>query len=113
MNYFGFEFRTLINSHGIKGEVSLTQIIPFYPTWINVSLTPINDLKTRLRYATKIKSYSIHELPPDPIKISSTTAELCNTTKQIYNPNNIDMMTIPPAGKHIKLFLLVKFIYLI
>lgn len=75
---------------------------PFDPTWINVSLTPINDLGTRLRYATKIKSYNIHELPPDPIKASNNFAKVCETTKKMYNPSNINIMDIPPAGKQDK-----------
>ncbi|XP_076765114.1 uncharacterized protein LOC143432228 [Xylocopa sonorina] len=90
--------KSLINSHGIKGEVSLTQVTPFHPTWVNISLTPINDLETRLRYATKIKSYRIHELPPDPAEISNDTVKVCRTTKEIFNPNNINVTTVPPAG---------------
>ncbi|XP_012172349.1 uncharacterized protein LOC100643910 isoform X1 [Bombus terrestris] len=90
--------KTLINSHGIKGDVSLSQVTPFDPTWVNVSLTPINDLGTRLRYATKIKSYNIHELPPDPIKASNNFAKVCETTKKMYNPSNINIMDVPPAG---------------
>lgn len=88
--------KSLINSHGIKGEVTLTQITPFEPTWVNISLIPINDLETRLRYATKIQSYKIHELPP---KITDTQiAEVCKTTKNMYNPSNINITTVPPAG---------------
>lgn len=98
--------RTLVNSHGIKGEISLTQVTPFDPTWVNVSLTPVNNLETRLRYATKIKSYTIHELPPNPTKLSNATAEICNTTKEIYNPNNINVATTPPAGKLKRLIVL-------
>ncbi|XP_017889745.1 uncharacterized protein LOC108630767 [Ceratina calcarata] len=90
--------KTFVNSHGIKGEVSLTQATPFDPTWVNVSLTPINDLETRLRYATKIQSYSIHELPPDPIQISNNDAAVCETVKGIYNPNNVNITTAPPPG---------------
>ncbi|CAK9808868.1 Superoxide dismutase [Cu-Zn] B [Anthophora quadrimaculata] len=90
--------KTLINSHGIKGEVSLMQVTPFDPTWVNISLTPIHDLETRLRYATKIKSYRIHELPPDPTKVLNETTEICKTTKEMYNPTNINIMSVPPAG---------------
>lgn len=75
----------------------MTQITPFEPTWVNISLIPINDLETRLRYATKIQSYKIHELPP---KITDTQiAEVCKTTKNMYNPSNINITTVPPAGK--------------
>lgn len=64
-----------------------------------MSLTPINDLETRLRYSTKIKSYNIHELPLESIQSLNKTVEICATTKQMYNPNNIDILTVPPAGK--------------
>ncbi|KZC13221.1 hypothetical protein WN55_05919, partial [Dufourea novaeangliae] len=90
--------KTLINSHGIKGEVALTQVTPFNPTWISISLTPVNDLETRLRYATKVESYKIHELPPETTKTQSNTAERCKTTGNVYNPSNIDETTVPPAG---------------
>ncbi|XP_034178940.2 uncharacterized protein Rsod isoform X1 [Osmia lignaria lignaria] len=89
--------KTLINSNGIKGEISLNQVTPFDPTWVNISLVPV-DLETRLRYATKIKSYRIHELPPEPANSLSKTAEICQTTKKTYNPNNIDETTAPPPG---------------
>ncbi|XP_076297419.1 DNA-directed RNA polymerase II subunit RPB2 isoform X3 [Lasioglossum baleicum] len=90
--------KTLINSHGIKGEVTLTQVTPFEPTWVNISLTPVNDLETRLRYATKIKSYQIHELPAEATKAGSDSADVCNTTGKVYNPSHIDETTVPPAG---------------
>lgn len=90
--------KTLINSHGVKGEVTMTQETPFDPTWVNVSLAPINDLETRLRYATKVASYKIHELPPESEKSVGKTVEPCQTTNKIYNPLNIDEKTVPPAG---------------
>ncbi|XP_076244983.1 uncharacterized protein Rsod [Calliopsis andreniformis] len=90
--------KTLISSNGIKGEITLTQVIPFNPTWVNVSMTPINDLETRLRYSTKIKSYNIHELPIEPNQPLNKAAEICATTKNMYNPSNIDVLTAPPAG---------------
>ncbi|XP_043258035.1 uncharacterized protein LOC122400578 [Colletes gigas] len=90
--------KTLISSHGIKGEVVLTQVTPFEPTWVNISLTPVNDLETRLRYATKIHSYKIHALPPKVTETLSNTDELCETTKDVYNPSNINVTIVPPAG---------------
>ncbi|XP_053977399.1 uncharacterized protein LOC128875655 isoform X1 [Hylaeus volcanicus] len=90
--------KTLINSQGIKGEVTLTQVTPFEPTWINISLTPVNNLETRLRYATKIQSYKIHELPPQTTVSLSNPDEVCKTTKNMYNPSNIDVINVPPAG---------------
>ena len=90
--------KSVINSHGIKGEITLTQVIPFDPTWVNISLVPVNNLETRLRYSTKIKSYRIHELPSEPIQILSKIDDICKTTRGIYNPSNIDIITTPPAG---------------
>ncbi|KAK2588649.1 hypothetical protein KPH14_006415 [Odynerus spinipes] len=89
--------RTLINSRGLKGEVTLSQETPFNPTWVNISLTPVN-LEARLRYATKVANYRIHELPPEPAKFLKDVGESCLTTKNMYNPSKIDEKTIPPAG---------------
>ncbi|XP_025262110.1 uncharacterized protein LOC105249019 [Camponotus floridanus] len=90
--------KAVINSHGIKGEVTAIQETPFDPTWINISLTTINDLETRLRYATKLASYRIHELPPEPAKSVGITIDTCLTTKNLFNPLNIVEKTTPPAG---------------
>lgn len=92
--------RAVINSHGIKGKITAIQETPFDPTWVNVSLTTINDLETRLRYATKVASYRIHELPPEPAKSVEITVDPCLTTKKLYNPLNIDEKTTPPAGNN-------------
>lgn len=89
-------FRAVINSHGIRGQITAIQETPFNPTWINISLTTINDLETRLRYATKVSSYRIHELPPEPAK-SGIIVNPCLTTKKLFNPLNIIEKT-PPAG---------------
>lgn len=91
-------FRAVINSRGIKGEVTAIQETPFDPTWINISLTTINDLETRLRYATKLASYRIHELPPEPAKSVGVTVDPCLTTKNLFNPLNIVEKSTPPAG---------------
>ncbi|XP_024941705.1 uncharacterized protein LOC107268693 isoform X2 [Cephus cinctus] len=90
--------KTLINSHGIKGEVTLTQDMPFNPTWVNVSLVPVNNLETRLRYNTKIASYRIHELPQEPTRSRAQTGEPCLSTKNMYNPLKIDEKQAPPPG---------------
>lgn len=92
--------RAVINSHGIKGKITAIQETPFDPTWVNVSLTTINDLETRLRYATKVVSYRIHELPPEPARSVRITIDPCLTTKKLYNPLNIDEKTTPPAGNN-------------
>lgn len=91
-------FRSLINSRGIKGEVTFTQETRFHPTWVNVSLTPINDLETRLRYETKTAAYKIHELPYQPLVFNDGVKSDCKSTKSMYNPSKIDEKNIPPAG---------------
>ncbi|XP_050455769.1 uncharacterized protein LOC126853760 [Cataglyphis hispanica] len=90
--------KAVINSRGIRGEVTAIQETPFDPTWINISLTTINDLETRLRYATKLAFYRIHELPPEPAKTVGITIDSCLTTKKLFNPLNIIEKTTPPAG---------------
>lgn len=90
----------MINSHGIKGTVTAIQETPFDPTWVNISLTTINDLETRLRYATKVASYRIHEVPPEPAKTVQDTIDSCLTTKKLYNPLNVNEKTVPPAGNN-------------
>lgn len=78
--------------------MSFVQETPFDPTWVNISLVPVNDLATQLRYATKIAAYQIHELPEEQVKTLDQTGEPCTTTKKIYNPVNIDLTNTPPAG---------------
>ncbi|XP_011873780.1 PREDICTED: uncharacterized protein LOC105565305 [Vollenhovia emeryi] len=90
--------KAIFNSRGIRGQVSAIQETPFNPTWINISLTTINDLETRLRYATKVASYRIHELPPEPTKNVGNIIDPCLTTKKLFNPLNIVEKTTPPAG---------------
>ncbi|CAD6211954.1 GSCOCG00003917001-RA-CDS [Cotesia congregata] len=90
--------KSLINSHGVKGEVTFTQETRFHPTWVNVSLSPINDLETRLRYETKTAAYKIHELPREPLVRTRNSEQECLSTKAMYNPSNVDDKTIPPAG---------------
>lgn len=91
-------FRVVINSHGIIGEFTAIQKTPFHPTQINISLTPIDDLEARLRYA-KVVSYKIHEVPPEPAKTIRDIIDPCLTTKKLYNPLNINEKNTPPAGK--------------
>ncbi|XP_043461697.1 uncharacterized protein LOC122498151 [Leptopilina heterotoma] len=90
--------KAIINAQGVKGEVSFNQESPFAPTWLNISLNPINDLETRLRYETRIAAYKIHELPEEPAKFVEPVGESCTTTKKMYNPINIDDNTLPPPG---------------
>ncbi|XP_066586391.1 uncharacterized protein Rsod [Prorops nasuta] len=90
--------KTLISSHGIRGDVTLSQENPFDSTWVNISLSSVNDLETRLRYATKVAAYRIHELPQEPAKFLVNNGETCETTRNMYNPTNIDEKRTPPAG---------------
>ncbi|XP_039303730.1 uncharacterized protein LOC105197011 isoform X2 [Solenopsis invicta] len=90
--------KVIINLRGIKGQVTAIQETPFNPTWVNISLTTIKDLEVRLRYATKVASYRIHELPPKHVKNDEVTVNPCLTTKKLFNPLNIDEKTIPPPG---------------
>ncbi|XP_011497265.1 PREDICTED: uncharacterized protein LOC105361711 [Ceratosolen solmsi marchali] len=90
--------KSIVNFRGIKGDVSLVQENPFNPTWVNISLMPINDLETRLRYETKVASYRIHELPIEPDKLIQETIDPCLTTKNVYDPLKIYDKEIPPAG---------------
>lgn len=88
----------MINKHGIKGEITFTQESPYHPTWINVSLNPIDDLETRLRYETKTAAYRIHELPRDPLDTENKIGSSCASTKSMFNPGKIDEKTVPPPG---------------
>ncbi|KAL0112201.1 hypothetical protein PUN28_011934 [Cardiocondyla obscurior] len=97
-HYKPIYMKAVINSRGIKGQVTAIQETPFNPTWINISLSTINDLEIRLRYATKIAAYRIHELPPEPAKSVENTVNSCLTTKKLFNPLNINEETVPPAG---------------
>ncbi|XP_034936914.1 uncharacterized protein Rsod [Chelonus insularis] len=90
--------KSLFNSRGIKGEVTFSQETPFHVTWVNVSLSPVNDLETRLRYETKVAAYKIHELPREPQNFNLESGAECQTTKNLYNPANIDEKTTPPSG---------------
>lgn len=63
-----------------------------------MSLHPINDLETRLRYETKIAAYRIHELPRDPHDTNHKVGTECVSTKGLYNPRKLEEKTTPPAG---------------
>ncbi|XP_015118809.1 uncharacterized protein LOC107042324 [Diachasma alloeum] len=90
--------KSLVSSHGLKGDVTFTQETPYHPTWVNVSLHPINDLETRLRYETKIAAYRIHDLPRDPRDTNHQVGTECLSTKGLYNPGKLDVNATPPAG---------------
>lgn len=88
----------MISSRGIKGSVTLSQETPFNPAWVNVSLNPINDLETRLRYETKVTAYRIHELPIELEKPMDDGKASCLTTKNTYNPLHVEETMVPPPG---------------
>ncbi|XP_023244895.1 uncharacterized protein LOC106647898 [Copidosoma floridanum] len=91
--------KSIFNSRGIKGEVTLVQETPFDPTWVNVSLSAINDLETRLRYQTKVAYYRINELPQEPSKFLEDVVEPCSTTNNLYDPlKTNENGQVPPAG---------------
>lgn len=89
--------KTLINSKGIKGELTLMQRSIFEPTFLNFTFrTTDGSLKSDFEFAKNIASYKIHELPPSPIYESES--QYCETAGGIFNPREIDQKTIPPPG---------------
>mgnify|MGYP005986609587 CR=1 len=90
----------VIQSGGIKGDVTLTQYSRFEPTFINFNFTTARgDLETRLVYSSSVAGYRIHELPIKPSKTVGQNENSCLTTKFIYNPLKTDYNNIPPNGK--------------
>ncbi|CAH0720985.1 unnamed protein product, partial [Brenthis ino] len=90
--------KAIINMDGIKGTVEFTQTTPFDPTWANFQLGASNqDYESNLRFVGSMLQYSIRELPPkllDP----SLYKSICNTTGHLYNPSEVDLKNLPPAG---------------
>lgn len=92
--------RVIIQSGGIKGDITLTQGSRFEPTFLNFNLTTARgDLETRLVYSSSVSGYKIHELPVMPPKTVGQTENACLTTKYVYNPLKTDVNTVPPNGK--------------
>jgi hypothetical protein len=79
--------RALIQSSGIKGEVTLSQRSPFDPAWIRMNLTSISDKHTG--QVTKVSAYKIHELPPVPLQSVNVKENHCLKTGSVFNPSNI------------------------
>ncbi|XP_067011092.2 uncharacterized protein Rsod [Anabrus simplex] len=78
--------RALINSEGVKGEVSLSQRSSFDPTWLEIHLTyPRSKI---MGAQTVVSHFKIHELPPIPIPLPSDVVEenKCLQTGTMYNP---------------------------
>ncbi|KAJ3643412.1 hypothetical protein Zmor_026124 [Zophobas morio] len=91
--------KVVIQSGGIKGDVTLTQYSRFEPTFINFNFTTARgDLETRLVYSSSVAGYRIHELPIKPSKTVGQNENSCLTTKFIYNPLKTDYNNIPPNG---------------
>lgn len=89
--------KTLINSKGIKGELTLMQRSLFEPTFLNFTFrTTDGSLKSNFEFAKNIASFKIHELPPSPVYESEIT--YCETAGEIFNPRGIDKKNIPPPG---------------
>lgn len=90
----------IIQSGGIKGDITMAQNTRFEPTFINFNLTTARgDIETKLVYSSSVAGYKIHELPIMPAKTVGQTENSCLTTKFVYNPNNVDLNAVPPNGK--------------
>ncbi|KRT83375.1 hypothetical protein AMK59_3560, partial [Oryctes borbonicus] len=88
--------KVLIQSGGIKGNVTLTQHTRFEPTFLNFNLTTARgDIETRLVYSSSVAGYKIHELPISPSKLVEERQSHCLTTKFVFNPLKTDIGTIP------------------
>jgi Cu/Zn superoxide dismutase len=79
--------KALIQSGGVKGEVTLSQRSPFDPTWIRMNLTSTSD--KHMGTVTKISAYKIHELPPVPLPSENMNENCCLKTGSVFNPSNI------------------------
>lgn len=79
--------KALIQSSGVKGEVTLSQRSPFDPTWIRMNLTSANEKHTG--QVIKTSAYKIHELPPVPLPSVNVNENRCHKTGSVFNPSNI------------------------
>ncbi|XP_045506507.1 uncharacterized protein LOC123702765 isoform X2 [Colias croceus] len=90
--------KAIINMDGIRGVVEFTQRSPFDPTWANFQLGASDqEYESNLRFVSSITQYSVRELPPKLYE-AKYWETMCNTTGGVYNPNNVDMKSVPPAG---------------
>ncbi|CAG9822020.1 unnamed protein product, partial [Phaedon cochleariae] len=91
--------RVIIQSGGIKGDIKMIQHTKFEPTFLTFNLTTARgDLETRIVYSSTVSNYKIHELPIKPAKSIGQNENACLTTKFVYNPQNIDLNSVPPNG---------------
>lgn len=90
--------KSIFNSNNMRGEMTLTQNGRFEPTWVNVTVNPTdNDFQTGQKYALKLTRMEITNLPPQP-SLRSNVTHYCNSSGPIFNPLQVDLETIPPAG---------------
>lgn len=77
----------MIQSSGVKGEVTFSQRSPFDPTWIRMNLTSANEKHSG--QVIKTSAYKIHELPPVPLPSVNVKENRCLKTGSVFNPSNI------------------------
>ncbi|KAF5278486.1 hypothetical protein FQA39_LY05975 [Lamprigera yunnana] len=91
--------KIIMQSGGIKGDVTLLQRNQFEPTFLNFNLTTAKgDLETKLVYSSSVAGYRIHELPMTPAKTVGQIENSCLTTKFYYNPLRVNVNILPPNG---------------
>ncbi|XP_041985312.1 uncharacterized protein LOC121737698 isoform X1 [Aricia agestis] len=89
---------SLINMDGIRGTVNFTQRSPYDPTWVDFNVEASDkDYESNLRFVSSMLQYSIRELPAKLIDATHWTT-ICNTTGGVYNPTDITLTGVPPAG---------------
>lgn len=82
----------------MKGEVTFTQRSKFDPTFLNFTLASAGKYAQYVskKFAEDVAAFRIHNLPPVPHK--SGLSNYCRSTKELYNPRELEKSSIPPAG---------------
>ncbi|XP_031640527.1 uncharacterized protein LOC116352238 isoform X2 [Contarinia nasturtii] len=89
--------KSIFNSNGVKGEVTIHQRSPFEPTWLNFTVhSAKNELRENTEYLRDLAGFQIKNLPPNPTMANLHT--FCDSTGDIYNPSDIENDKKPPAG---------------
>ncbi|XP_055314851.1 uncharacterized protein LOC129575370 isoform X3 [Sitodiplosis mosellana] len=89
--------KSIFNSNGVKGEVTIHQRSPYEPTWLNFTVSSAkNELRENTEYLRDLAGFQIKTLPPDPTLANMNT--YCNSAGGIYNPTEVDNSKKPPAG---------------
>lgn len=92
-----FDFRTIFNGQGVKGEATMHQRSRFEPTWLNFTVhSAKNELKENTEFLRDLAGFHIRQLPPDPVRAGEPNH--CSSCEAIYNPSNIDESNLPPPG---------------